>query len=65
MTSSSHDDHFLKPFQDAAKLMRGDAPATWQWEGDWDSQKMYGITEKRAKENAKNFGGVAKPMEQV
>lgn len=33
----------------------------WQWIGPHMSQRMFGITEQRAKDYAKKYGGEAKP----
>jgi hypothetical protein len=38
-------------------------PHDWQWIGQHMSQRMFGITEKRAKDYAKKYGGEAKPLE--
>ncbi len=46
-----------------ADAMRGGDPADWQWVGRWDSQRMFGITEKRAKEMAARHGGEARRMD--
>lgn len=48
-----------------ADAMRGNVPADWQWIGKHFSQRMFGITEDRAKEYAKRHGGEAKKMEQA
>ncbi len=37
-------------------------PTNWQWIGKYMSQRMFGITETRAKEYARLHGGEAKPM---
>ena len=37
-------------------------PTDWQWIGKHMSQRMFGITEDRAKEYAKLYGGEAKKM---
>jgi len=37
--------------------------ADWQWVGPHMSQRMFGITEERAKEYAKAHGGRAEKME--
>lgn len=39
------------------------APTNWQWIGRWASQRMFNITESRAKDYAARFGGTASPME--
>lgn len=38
-------------------------PTDWQWIGAHMSQRMFGITETRAKAYAERHGGVAKRME--
>lgn len=40
-------------------------PTTWQWIGPHLSQRMFGITEQRAKAYAERHGGVARKMEVV
>jgi hypothetical protein len=37
-------------------------PTDWQWIGQWMSQRMFGISETRAKAYAKSHGGEAKKM---
>ena len=37
-------------------------PEDWQWEGRYMSQRMFGITEARAKEMAAQWGGTASKM---
>lgn len=39
------------------------AEQNWQWVGKWMSQRMFGISEQRAKEYAARLGGEAKKME--
>lgn len=39
------------------------APCDWQWIGPHMSQRMFGITEARAKAYAARHGGVASPLE--
>lgn len=55
-------DNTLSWFRQIADQME-DAPCDWQWIGKWESQRMFGITEKRAKEYAARHGGEAKKME--
>jgi hypothetical protein len=38
-------------------------PMNWQWIGQHMSQRMFGITEKRAKAYATLYGGTASPLE--
>lgn len=52
----------IEGFRQIAKIMQGDEPANWQWIGQYMSQRMFGITEKRAKEYAAKHGGEAKQM---
>lgn len=51
----------LQHFRDLAEAMRN-APADWQWVGPHMSQRMFGITEARAKDFAARFGGTASRM---
>lgn len=53
----------LEYFRSLADAMRGGEPADWQWVGPHMSQRMFGITEKRAKDYAARHGGEAKKME--
>lgn len=52
----------LETFRALAEAMQTE-PTTWQWIGQWSSQRMFGITETRAKDYAARFGGVASRME--
>lgn len=56
-------DATLTHFRNIADAMRGNEPADWQWIGQYMSQRMFGITEKRAKEYAARHGGKASKME--
>ena len=38
-------------------------PHDWQWVGRWMSQRMFGLTEARARDYAQRFGGAARRME--
>ena len=58
-------DATLQAFRDIAAAMQSNEPQDWQWIGRWMSQRMFGITEKRAKEYARLYGGTAKPLEPV
>ena len=58
-------DATLQAFRDIAEQMHGNEPRTWQWIGRWDSQRMFGITEQRAREYAEKFGGTAQVMPPV
>jgi len=55
-------DATLHAFRDLAASMQT-APTTWQWIGPYMSQRMFGITEARAKAYAARHGGEARPME--
>ena len=52
----------LENFRAHAGAMRGDKPADWQWIGQWESQRHFGITEERAKGLQEQHGGEAKEM---
>jgi hypothetical protein len=58
-------DHVLNHFRSLAEEMTNPnrLPQDWEWQGQWMSQKMFGITERRAKDLEKRYGGVAKKME--
>jgi hypothetical protein len=51
----------LLAFRAFAEAMQT-APTDWQWIGPHMSQRMFGITEARAREFAKRHGGVARKM---
>ena len=51
----------LEAFRTIAAQMQTE-PQDWQWIGQYMSQRMFGITEKRAKEYAARHGGNAMPM---
>lgn len=53
----------LSYFRSLADAMRGGEPDDWQWIGPHMSQRMFGITERRAKEYAARHGGEARKME--
>lgn len=55
-------DATLQGFRMIADVMAGPEPQDWQWIGQHMSQRMFGITEKRAKENAARYGGDARRM---
>ena len=55
-------DATLQGFRDIAAQMFPE-PRDWQWIGRWMSQRMFGITERRAKEYARIYGGEASKME--
>lgn len=54
-------DATLESFRQIAAEMNP-APHDWQWIGKYASQRMFGITEARAKEYASRHGGEAKKM---
>ena len=56
-------DATLEAFRQIADAMQGTEPRDWQWIGKWMSQRMFGITEKRAKQYAAAHGGEAKKMD--
>ena len=49
----------LESFREIADQMAGPEPRDWEWVGCNMSQRMFGITEKRAKEYAERHGGTA------
>ena len=51
----------LTAFRALAAAMQTE-PTDWQWVGQHMSQRMFGITEKRAREYAERHGGVAQRM---
>lgn len=53
----------LERFRAIADAMHGDEPQDWEWIGRHMSQRMFGISERRAKDYAQRFGGIARPME--
>lgn len=55
-------DAVLSYFRSLSEAMQT-APADWQWIGPHMSQRMFGITERRAREYAARHGGEAKPLE--
>lgn len=52
----------LEGFRQIAAAMQPE-PTNWQWIGPHLSQRMFGITEARAKKYAASHGGEAKEME--
>lgn len=55
----------LNAFRQIADQMAGPAPRDWQWVGQYMSQRMFGITEQRAKDYAARHGGKAQQMVQA
>lgn len=51
----------LQTFRNIAESMQT-APTDWQWIGQHMSQRMFGITEERAKAYAARHGGEARKM---
>lgn len=54
-------DATLQAFRSISDAMQT-AHADWQWIGPHMSQRMFGITEQRARDYAARHGGVAKPL---
>lgn len=52
-------DAVLDHFRAIADAMAGPEPRDWQWIGKHMSQRMFGITEARAKDYERRFGGKA------
>jgi hypothetical protein len=52
----------LNEFRRLADALAGSEPQDWQWIGQHMSQRMFGITEKRAREYATRHGGTATKM---
>jgi hypothetical protein len=55
-------DAILSQFRTLAAQLAGPEPQDWQWIGPHMSQRMFGITEARAKAYAERHGGTAKRM---
>lgn len=51
----------LQAFRTIAEAMNTQ-PTDWQWIGEHMSQRMFGITEARAKAYAERHGGTARKM---
>jgi hypothetical protein len=51
----------LNEFRRLAEVLNPE-PKNWQWIGPWMSQRMFGITEVRAKTYAIKYGGTASLM---
>lgn len=51
----------LEAFRAISDAMQTE-PTNWKWIGEHMSQRMFGITEKRAREYAETYGGVATPL---
>jgi hypothetical protein len=52
----------LRYFESLYEAMQTE-PHDWEWVGPHMSQRMFGISEKRAKAYAKRHGGAARKME--
>ena len=52
----------LTAFRNLAEAMNTE-PTTWEWIGPHMSQRMFGITETRAKSYAARHGGTARKMD--
>lgn len=55
-------DATLQGFRQIADALAGPEPRDWQWIGPHLSQRMFGITEARAKGYAQRHGGEARSM---
>jgi hypothetical protein len=55
-------DATLLHFRSLAETL-SDEPQNWQWVGPHLSQRMFGISERRARAYADRHGGVAREME--
>lgn len=55
-------DATLHAFRQMAETLQGPEPRDWQWVGQWESQRWFGITESRARGLAARFGGRAERM---
>ena len=58
------EDYELEHFRALARAMEGEA-TDWQWIGPHMSQRMFGITEKRAKAYADRHGGTARNKTEI
>lgn len=56
-------DATLQAFRNLHAAMNHE-PNDWKWIGPWMSQRMFGISEARAKEYAARFGGEARKMDE-
>ena len=55
-------DAVLNHFRSLAEAM-STSPQDWQWIGQHMSQRMFGISEQRARDYAAHYGGTASKME--
>lgn len=58
-------DATLNEFRNLADAMAGSEPRDWEWVGVHMSQRMFRITEARAKNYAATYGGTARKMEDI
>lgn len=58
-------DATLQAFRQIAGALRGPQPNDWQWIGPHMSQRMFGITEQRARAYAERHGGEARQMDRT
>ncbi len=56
-------DATLQAFRNIAAAMQTE-PHNWEWVGPHMSQRMFGISQKRAQQFAARHGGVARQMEE-
>jgi hypothetical protein len=52
-------DAALTAFRAYADALAGSEPQNWQWVGAHMSQRMFGISERRARAYAERHGGIA------
>jgi hypothetical protein len=55
-------DAIISQFRCFAETLADNKPQDWQWIGPHMSQRMFGITEQRAKDYAARHGGIASRM---
>lgn len=55
----------LNEFRRLADALAGPEPRDWEWVGPHMSQRMFGITERRARDYVTWHGGSARRMEPV
>lgn len=57
-----NDEAIIAEFRAIAAAMAGPEPQDWEWIGVHMSQRMFGISERRAKGYAERHGGNARRM---
>ena len=57
-------DAALDQFRALGETLGSNEPKTWQWIGPHMSQRMFGISERRARAYAERHGGIAKQMKE-